>query len=618
MERAIRPEPEGSWLKQEWRVIVALVLLAWLCRLPAASHASALLNSDSANGMLMAREVLRGAFPLFSTGQDYAGTLEAYLLAPIERSVPGDPRGTALLQLALLGATIALAYRLLYRVGGRWGAVVAVGWIAVGTPTLHRLTVGAPMSYATNLLLSVLIAELLIAWRGQAPTSPRLFGVGLLVGFAWWNNPQIVYVLAAAVLLLWSMGRLNERVGQRGVRGAIEGRWPALLLWGLLLIAILNLLALTTMLLLHAHPVLTLGGLQLSMKHPDRYLTRALALMASVLVLLEWHAHNGVGRRALLSLAPPMVGGAAIGLAPQLLHHLLGRGTGHSPPNRLYADAIPARLSDFGHKLDQLLLGGAPIGNPAANHMRGLAWLSWALAALLLVGFLWGHRGELAALVTLRARRLSPAMFLFAPLPLCAGLFALRGGATPRYLLPMIICAGAVLAWVIGALSTSRAGRWVAIALVAGMMVRPGLALSEWTTRLRLDPRPAQERQLIAELLAAGATRGYAQYWLAFKLSYVSGERLILASDYDMWRCYLRMPHYYPLVDQAAEPIVIYDLDWDFDRRGRRDLLRRHGGLITGRWRVGRLEALRLRRPPGGVEIGRGEHPRSTWIGRRH
>lgn len=193
-------------LGRRWYLALAsLVGAGLLSRLPLFLFPATTINSDAALYGLMARDMLRGNFPLFTWGQHYMGTLESLvavpfflLLGPTNHALQLSPLLFYLLFLAALG----LLGRELFGPGPALWAVAG----AVASPNLLWAWSIAPRGgYAETLFFGTaalwLTVRILRAGGGPAR---EWVALGFLSGLGFWTNFLIAYYLApCAAALAW-------------------------------------------------------------------------------------------------------------------------------------------------------------------------------------------------------------------------------------------------------------------------------------------------------------------------------------------------------------------------------------------------------------------------------
>lgn len=187
-------------------------------------------NSDEATMGLAALHIARGeGFPVWFYGQQYMGTLEAYLAAPVF-ALAGGPSllGLRLPTLALYLLFLLLSWRLTLRLtGDRWFGLLVVALLALGSDRIvkNQLIAGGgyPEMNAAGVALAVLAVDLAAGrsrWR-----LARWAAWGFLAGLMLWVDPLVLpYVVATGPC---SSGSATGSCGGPPVR--CSGRPPC---WG--------------------------------------------------------------------------------------------------------------------------------------------------------------------------------------------------------------------------------------------------------------------------------------------------------------------------------------------------------------------------------------------------
>jgi hypothetical protein len=223
-----RPSPETA----------GCVALAVLFRLPALLHPWGWVNKEGAYAAFVTLQILRGARPVspFTEGASYQGTLKsqiASLLAVLTRSDDHAALllvSSLLLHLVFLVATMSLARR----VGGRAAALGAGLYLALSPRFLTVFMLTCVGQYADVLALGgaalAVLARLLDEGRTGAGARVSYFGIGLLVGAAFWQQPvAISYVLAVAVALALRRATWRDPWVLAVAAGLLVGALPVLL-----------------------------------------------------------------------------------------------------------------------------------------------------------------------------------------------------------------------------------------------------------------------------------------------------------------------------------------------------------------------------------------------------
>ncbi|MFI7663113.1 hypothetical protein ACIBTW_29955 [Micromonospora parva] len=205
-------------------------------------------NSDEATMGLAALHIARGeGFPIWFYGQQYMGTLEAYLAAPVF-AVAGGPSlfGLRLPTLALYALFLLLAWRLTLRLtGDRWFGLLMVVLLALGSDRVvkNQLIAGGgyPEMNVAAAALALLAVDLATDRTGPPANAGRPDRTsagrrgwrlarwatwGFLAGLMLWVDPLVLpYVAAAGVVLvafrrreLW--GAAGALLGAAAVLGA--------------------------------------------------------------------------------------------------------------------------------------------------------------------------------------------------------------------------------------------------------------------------------------------------------------------------------------------------------------------------------------------------------------
>ncbi|MGW0214712.1 hypothetical protein ACWDXH_09985 [Micromonospora chokoriensis] len=212
--------------------LTALVVLAGVgYRLWLLAHATPPTNSDEATMGLAALHIARGeGFPVWFYGQQYMGTLEAYLAAPVF-ALAGGPSlvGLRLPTLALYAVFLLLAWRLTLRLtGDRWFGLLVVALLALGSDRIvkNQLIAGGgyPEMNAAGVALAVLAVDLATGRPGRRLA--RWATWGFLAGLMLWVDPLVLpYVVATGAVLvgfrrreLW--GAAGALLGAAAVLGA--------------------------------------------------------------------------------------------------------------------------------------------------------------------------------------------------------------------------------------------------------------------------------------------------------------------------------------------------------------------------------------------------------------
>ena len=221
----------ASFYRRTWAA--ACVLVCGLCRLWYLTSSRVQFNADEAASGIMVRRIMHGHMYVFFPGQQYGGTLEAYLQAAtyLIFRLPQDPLTLRLVLVALSMATCAVLYLIGLRVLPTPAHAAIAAMIYAVSPWFN--VIGSVTSlgfYVAGQLTAT--AVIYCALRFGDATRDRgrwAFLVGLFGGLAAWTTVASIYVLVPVVLwIVPSLRRDLSRISQ-AIAGALLGGLP---LWG--------------------------------------------------------------------------------------------------------------------------------------------------------------------------------------------------------------------------------------------------------------------------------------------------------------------------------------------------------------------------------------------------
>jgi 4-amino-4-deoxy-L-arabinose transferase-like glycosyltransferase len=163
------------------------------------------MDSDQAINGLMARHILGGEFPFFFYGQDYCGSLEAYLVSTVFFNF-GASRFTLNLTIWLESLFfIILIYSLTQRVADKKTALLSALFAAVPSYYLVFHSVLARSAYIEIPIIGVLlfIVGQKIIYQNE-PRGRNFLFLGFLCGLGMWTHFLVVFYLAPLFLFLFS------------------------------------------------------------------------------------------------------------------------------------------------------------------------------------------------------------------------------------------------------------------------------------------------------------------------------------------------------------------------------------------------------------------------------
>ena len=436
-------------------------------------------NSDSALYGMIAKAVAAGRdFPIFFWGQSYMGPLTSYLAAPLVWVMHPMRALRLAASLEVLAGIIFYWLGLRRAFDERVANVVAL-WLVIGPSYMMFFSIatigGEPMFFLSAIIF----------WFAQTTGLARLrdwFILGLLAGFGWWIHQGTVFAVAAAVL---------AQVAGRGWR--VAGlHWPRSVIVAALAIVV--------------GVDLVLGALRsLGFEVPSFFLFHPLLEPFVALLLLFAIANFDVLRqlRVVPAIAPAFsfIAGAVIGYLPVIIATLRG-----------------AVLKTYGLSVPTMSLRGTV--EHSITWLRSDLWLFVGMAAAVLVVPFF-----IAAMLR-RPRWEMPLITII--LCLVFYLFSQRAYAgAVRY----IVCAlPMVYAFAADAMLRVRGGTIAVVAVALALLVPRveqvrdvGAGRAEHYSTLPggFDPRPT-----LQQIEAGHYTICYADYWIAYKLQWVSDERV--------------------------------------------------------------------------------------------
>jgi hypothetical protein len=587
--------------------------LALLARLPWLLKADKFLDADHAVWGLMARHIVQGLhWPIYMYGQGYMGAGEAYLLAPVFALWGSSPwvMGLAISGLFLL--TLLLSAMLIRRLAGTGLALGALVLATLAPPFFIRLSLLSYGGYVTVPLLGVLFW---LVWSRAFILAPglqagrggwRLWLLAALAALGWWTWPVFwFFILPCALWHLAALGRALRQVSLP-VREAVGPRWLAVASKAGLGLGAAYLAYALAVWLGGASFAWRVGGRLLLSTDPHlavrQDLPAALALLLLAWALRRWPrlGREGLGRwwqagRAHWLGLAAMAGGLAVKHLAGMAHGLsrLAAWGDHVPPIQL---ASPSRMLSNLELLWTQLLPRAWVPHAPFDHL----WLGRLLALAVVAACLgvaldaWRGARREGRDAWLRAHWL-PAACACSQLALLAVLIfgtAAVDRFSVRYLAVSIVWWPLLLAW--GVRSLWRRVRWagaLAGAGVAGVLGAAVLAVAlhpaAWaTTSWREHYAP-----VIQLMEKEGVRHGWADYWEAYKLSFLSGERYIFSPREEFPDGQVRYSPYQRRVERAFKKIYLFRRG--VDDGARRKVLQRLAARGVpfrqkdlGRWRA--------------------------------
>jgi hypothetical protein len=487
-------------------VIAALVLVS---RAPFLLQGERFFDSDEAVEGLMARHVLDGEFPVFLWGQRYKGVPEVYLAAAVFAGAGSSVIALKSVTLACFALFVCLQFVLVARLFSQAIAWMATAFLIVGPPSLVFWSLSANAEVVLTMLAGTAMCLGVDVWR-RTGSQAAFMMASAAAGFGLWVHQYIVYYWIALALAIvhWLPRRgaiLRHIVSAREVP-----RW----------------LRLTTAVVAGAAAAyvglgfaafvtggfdVTVAGVAVGVRHAQKLWNIAAGLLllaagARIYVIVTRHSPSSA------SLAYAAASAFVAGYAPALAAHAVGGG---APP------IGRADLAGVGAAVSPILRDIVPIVAGFKSPSTGWLGVPLWLAAPPLVAVC-------ASLLALRERPFTPVFhYLIVTTPivfLVSGAFV--DAQSYRYLMPMAGSLAVVLAF--GAWAIFQRSRVAGAGAFVLMLALFGLQQRAWYGQLSPD---VQSRAIIACLDQAGIRFASADYWLAYKLTFLTGERIIVAPD---------------------------------------------------------------------------------------
>ena len=605
--------PTTFWHKAFWPGAGLLLLLNLFTRLPWLLKADKFLDADHAVWGLMARHIAQGLhFPYYMYGQGYMGAGETYFLAPFFALWGASPTVMAGAMTLLLFIILLLNALLIRRLAGPGLALASLLLAALAPPFFIRLGLLCYGGYSAVLFFGVL---LWLAWTRVYLASPapelgrrgwRLALVGLVALLGWWTWTLfwLMVLPCLAFHLAFLAGRASPGLGPSRYGGRRPWWDPLALVLAVLALAYLGwallVLAWGRELNLPLPSGLELGSDPVLALHQDLPLAVCLLALAGALYLWprveRWTVPRlgAAGRAHLWGLA---VLGLALGVKQLgdawFMHSALAAWGRYVPP------MLPAGPERIWQNLALVLTSFAP---EAWEPHPPLAWpwLAWLLfaagvaAALAALLSLWRPIRQRGLAVALAEHWLAYACGL-AYLSLLAALIfttATVNRYSVRYLWVSVVWWPFLLAWGVAALY--RRAPWrglLAGGLLVGVLGAGALAAALHPAAWARTSWRDHYGPLLRYMDEHQVRHGRADYWEAYKLDFLTGEKLIFTPDKRFSTSLQRYHPYYYAVRDAPCRVYLFRPQADDKalRMLRRDLAREgkpYQEADLGRYRV--------------------------------
>jgi hypothetical protein len=497
-----------------------------LVRLPFLVQGEAFFNSDEALEGLMARHIRE--LPIFFWGQGYKGVPEVYLSATAFAIFGAGVVQLKAVTMAIWCGAVAVSTRLGQRWYGDIGGTVTGAMLVLGPPSVvyWSLSGSAEVAWLTLIFSGVLLAYQRSVDDPGRPVSPIVM-IGS--GAALWVHPiAAAFIGGLAITAALRSRRWRER-GWAGLGHLILGRHVS----GVTRVLIVTLHVIVACEIVAF--VWTYLGFRVNVgvataAHPQKVF-RMLAIAMALTVVVHAFVGDVVARgRALRAL-----GWFAIGLLPVFFYIARGGAPGSIISVHAITDA-PALFKVF-------LLEAAPmmLGVRAADVGPLVSWWTTVPFLVLLATHAMATSPEWFRL-TRSAHR--PADVLAVYVACCLFLLLGPGGAfndihSYRYVMPyyglMALSAASTIRFMAGRSRLSAACFLIAcLGAFAYMNVR-------WYATFHVDD---SDREIAACLEARGIRAATADYWIAYRMTFLADERVIVNPDVS--------PRYQPYTEAVA------------------------------------------------------------------
>ena len=158
-------------------------------------------DGDEAVWGLMARHLLHGEFSTFFWSQCYGGTQEVFLTAALFRVFGTSMLAARVVPMALVAVAAVLVWRIGRRTIGEPAATFAGALLWVWPPYLIWKSDRVHGFYGSGLVLTALVLLLVLRLLERYSSRDSAL-LGLVVGLAWWQTPQVVPIALPALAYL--------------------------------------------------------------------------------------------------------------------------------------------------------------------------------------------------------------------------------------------------------------------------------------------------------------------------------------------------------------------------------------------------------------------------------
>jgi hypothetical protein len=490
-------------------LVAALVIVG---RAPFLLHGDRFFDSDEAVEGLMASHVLRGEYPAFLWGQHYKGVPEVYLTAAVFAVIGPSVVALKSVTLACFALFVCLQHVLVERLFSRAIAWIATAFLVLCPPSLVLWSLSGNAEVVMTLLSGTAMCLGIDIWR-RTGSRVAFLAACAAAGFGLWVHQYIIYYWIALGLAIFHwLPQRRKVLGWVVTAREIPG-WLRLLTTALAGVAVAY-VALGTVAFLTGGFDATALGIRIGVRHPQKLWNIAAGLLLIVALLRVFSLTSRLGGHGgpITSLVYLAALAFAVGYAPALAAYAT---SGGSPPiARMDLVGLSTVISPFFREIVPIVLG---FRSPGTGWLPVPVWLGFSLVFAVVASF-----------VALRERPFTPLFhFLVFTTPL---IFLLSGAfldaQSYRYLMPVSGALAVVLA-----LGVWRIFRWSRVAgtvTLAMALTLFGLEQRAWYRELVPD---TQSAATIDCLDRSGVKAAFADYWISYKLTFLTGERIVVAPE---------------------------------------------------------------------------------------
>jgi len=526
----------------------------------AACQWSANFDSDEAIHGLMALHTLQGQPPTYMYGSRYLGSAEALLAAFFLRALGHAVLSLRVSSIILFGLLLVINY---FYFKHTWGSRTALlGLLVLAFPSWGILTLTHRPIYAFDMLLITGTGILILS---QLQFSPkvldyvRLAAIGILVGLGLWSHQMMVVYLLAIGLAYWLQSpewkSLNESL-QNFFRNTVN-----VSLREIMPVIVMGLAGLSVLAFFSAG-----CAPQASYAIAQRW-TRVflLGLGISLSIAFLWASR----RRKLLFISALLLGaGFLIGNVPQWRAWMFFG----APPSSAILPSCPIDSFSRGRLIGEQVIPtmwgirGSVLHIPSSSlPVMGLSIFAILVMVCALLAFVWKYRTTLWKLVSLfptsRDEMNPQIVFLLFWIPIMLMLF---GSNTKdlwsiRYLLVSWQASSIILALFLSGLFRRKTKTLSSLVLLTWILqiVTVGYVhlYQEWHNSRTYEVHAVAALEMLLE--EYDIQGGYADYWMAYTLDFLTEERLAIAP----YNGIDRYPRYSEMVEALPRQVYLLPID---------------------------------------------------------